>query len=415
MNISLRLTLLVSVLFATTSGCAAARLLGYEIAPGTPRFESGSFTLAGLHAPVAVRQSSDGLWHIKAADEHDLFLTEGYLQARDRMAQLDLFRRLARGRMSALVGDMPFGDKNSVEADLYNQALDFAGQGHRLYATASPEERAAVDAAVAGVNAWIATGTLPLEHRLLGAKSIEPWSVDDSLAIYEMLMFNLSSNANREIRRLLLACAAGVDAAERIWPTDIDFGAPALPAADFPQGVAKPAPAVVPEVRAALPALCPPPKKVESASTHAMPQDSPLAWAAVLLGGLEASNSWVVSGARTASGKPVLANDPQIFPPVGCIYLTTIIAGEYIAVFGRYDNTAPVRKTDSKWRALSRVIAYTHTKHAITTRSPFKHARCDVEIALILGDSRHVEVPTLPLPQERQSHICAITLDRTDA
>jgi penicillin amidase len=310
-----RLLLFLVSLSLLTAGCAPFRLAGYALWPDYPTFDEPSYQLEGLTAPAEIAAGADGLWHVRAASEHDLMFMTGYLQARDRLAQLDIFRRLARGRVSELTGDVPFGEKSSVEADLFSRALDFAGQGRFLFERTSPEEQSAISAFAAGVNAWIAEGQIPLEHRLLGIERIEPWTAEDSLAIYQLFMYNLSSNANREIRRLLLACEAGVDAAERIWPNEINFGIPALPREHIAATTYPVAPAVVPEVRAELEGQCQktPVETVDRGPKSKQFETNALALlSAGLAQGWSASNSWVVAGARTASGKPVLANDPHL-------------------------------------------------------------------------------------------------------
>lgn len=310
----MRAFLLALSLSFAVSGCAASRLAGYALFPDAPEASDGEvLRFAELKAPVAVTQSNDGFWHIHAQNEHDAMFVTGYLQARDRLAQMDLFRHLALGRISELVGRVAFGDKSSVDTDRFNRFMDFSGQGMKLWRATSNEERAAALAFGAGVNAFIAEGKLPLEHRLLGITAIEPWQAHDSLAIYQMLMFGLSSNYNREVRRLLMACDAGIDAAERIWPSNIDFGEYALP--DEALGTARyPRPLdVVPEMRDELPALC-----REAAGAAAQTASLPAApatvatWIDALQHGWSASNNWVVAGSRTASGKPILSNDPHL-------------------------------------------------------------------------------------------------------
>jgi penicillin G amidase len=305
------------LLLFVVSNCAPYRLAGYALFPDYPVFDGNLHQIAGLHAPVHAAAGAGGLWHIRAENEHDLMFITGYLQARDRFAQMDVFRHLAHGRVSELTGAVPFGEKSSVEADLYNRALRFAAQGRFLYDQTSAEERLAIDAFAAGINAWIAEGHRPLEHRLLGVNHIAPWTVDDSLAIYQMIMYSLSSNANREIRRLLLACEISIDAAERIWPSDINFKISALPEENHLSGRHIPAPAIVPELHAEMLAQCSPASETTALPSRAarpQPADAtPLAFfASSLSHGWSASNSWVVGGSRTASGKPVLANDPHL-------------------------------------------------------------------------------------------------------
>ncbi len=238
-------------------GCAPLRLLTYALAPDYPRLQDGAvLTLHGLREEVRVTRKADGLWKIAAANEHDAMLAQGYLTARDRMAQMDLFRHLARGEIASLIGNQPFGDKTAVDTDRLNRFLGFRDGAERLYAATSAEERAALDAFVLGINLWIDNGTLSLEHRLLGIQKLRPWTPLDSLAIYQMIMHALGGNADREVRRLVIACEAGLDAVDRIWPHDIEFDALVLPDDDLRRDVFPPQPAVVEELRTELPALC---------------------------------------------------------------------------------------------------------------------------------------------------------------
>jgi len=266
--------------------------------------------LGGLRYPVDVARRPDGVWRIEAMDEPDAMFAVGWLQARDRTAQLDILRHVARGEVASLVGDRTFAEGSAVDLDVKNRFLGFADEGRFLVEQASPTERAALAAYVAGVNAWLATSPLPPEHELLGIERIRPWQPEDSLAIYAMLMHSLASNADREIRRLAIACAAGLDALERIWPTDLVWKPAALPVADqAPMRFPVP-PAVVPELAAELAARC---REggvgagVESAAAHVVPE--PL----TLLGtSWSASNNWAVDGTRTVSGQPILSSDPHL-------------------------------------------------------------------------------------------------------
>jgi len=288
-------------------GCSPFRLFSYAVAPDAPRFTAGErIEIAGLRAPVDVALRADGIFRIRAADDHDAALAEGYLMARDRMAQLDLFRHIARGELAALIGVRPFGERTSLEMDVLNRFLGFRADAARLYAATSAAERAVIDAFVVGINAWILEEHLALEHRLLGVTDVRPWTAEDSLAIYAMLMHGLSANADRETRRLVVACRTGLAAMERIWPTDAEFAAYALPDADLHTLRYPPAPAVVPEIAAELESLCP---------SMAAAAGEPRAAAGIgdlLYDGWSASNNWAVAGTLTASGKPVLSSDPHL-------------------------------------------------------------------------------------------------------
>ena len=315
-------TLLLLLVLATCSGCAALELLRYALWPDYPTYREGeTVALPGLGAPVRVTQREDGLWRVRAGSERDGMIALGYLQARDRAAQMDLFRHIARGRLAELVGDRPFMDRTSLETDILNRFLGFARDARVLYERTAPAEREMLDAFVLGVNAWLAEGKRSLEHRLLGVTEIAPWTPEDSLAIYLMIMHGLGGNADREVRRLAIACAAGLEAMERVWPTDVEFDVHSLPNEDLRPEVFPVPPAVVPELAAELPSLC---------AAGARDTFRPLAVAAVpapparlalltpdtslrlLNDGWTASNNWVVAGSHTASGKPILSSDPHL-------------------------------------------------------------------------------------------------------
>jgi acyl-homoserine lactone acylase PvdQ len=288
------------------TACSPYRLLRYAAAPDAPQFADGEeIAIDGLAAPVAVAQRDDGIYRIRAASEHDAAMAMGYLMARDRMAQMDIFRHLARGELASLLGDRPFGERSSVEMDVLNRFLGFTEQADQLRKTTSPGELALGEAFVAGINRWIEAGHLSLEHRLLGVETIRPWTLTDSLAIYTMFMHGLSADADREIRRLAVACRVGLDAMERVFPTGIEFPVHALPDADLRTERYPVAPAVVPEMAAALDELCPDGAESEDRRAQASIGDR-------LYDGWSASNNWVVASFLTASGKPILSSDPHL-------------------------------------------------------------------------------------------------------
>lgn len=300
---------------ATAAGCNSSSLLGYIAWPNYPAFHDGQrVELPGLLADVEVTQRSDGLWRVHSSHETDGMRVLGYLQARDRMAQLDIFRHLARGELAQLVGLRDFGGKSTLDVDRLNRFLGFSRDATTLYEATSAEERKAFDAFVAGINLWIAEGRTTLEHRLLGGGEVRPWTAEDSLAIYLMVMHGLGSNADREVRRLAIACSAGLEAMERIWPTDIAHDVFALPEDDLGPHFSIP-PALTPELVAELPRLC--------GSAGQRNREAPPARAAggilrlgsalsTLSVGWSASNNWVVAGQSTRSTLPVLSTDPHL-------------------------------------------------------------------------------------------------------
>jgi penicillin amidase len=318
-------TLALTAVVAALSSCALYRLTAYSLFPDYPDTQAAPEAgLAGLTSPVDVTLLADGSYRIAATRETDMYFAEGYLQARDRMFQMDLLRHMAEGRIAELVGNVPYGDGTALDADVFMRFVggldDYAAIANNLPA----EERTAILAFTAGINAWIAEGHASIEHRLLGAE-VAPWRPEDSLAIFRFVMFGMTHNYSRELRRLLVACDAGLDAAERVWPTKIDYGPTSLPpeavrAESYPQ-----APAVVPEMREALAGLCPKQAAPQTALRGAIDVRASLLISEIYLPltlletGLTTSNNWVVSGAKTQSGKPLLENDPHlvhIAPPI---------------------------------------------------------------------------------------------------
>jgi penicillin amidase len=319
----MKLRIVALVLGASlTMGCPALRLAGYVLFPDPPEFAGGEvIALRGLEAAVDVARRSDGLWRVSAQGERDAFLVLGYLQARDRMAQMDVFRHFARGELAALVGNPSVGEGSVLDLDRLNRFLGFRDRASWLYEATSREEREVLDAFALGVNQWISEGHRAIEHRLIGVGELRPWSPIDSLAIHQFVLHGLSGNANHEVRRLAIACAAGVEALERIWPTNIEFDAPALPEEDWRPEIHAPVPAIVEEVRAELPALCaqgagdrfdPMPAVEARVHDRFRPAAGLSELAGVVERGWSASNNWAVAGQHTVSGKPVLSSDPHL-------------------------------------------------------------------------------------------------------
>ncbi len=311
------LPLLLLAFFAVLAGCGPVQLIGYWLHPDAPRFENGArVALPALQDGVTVVHRTDGLWKISAKNEADAMRVQGYLVARDRMFQLDLFRHMALGELAALLGDRQMGEKTALQTDVLNRALGFGTGAEEMLAATSAQERELLSAYAGGINAWIKQGHLSIEHRLLGSRRVRDWQAVDSLSIYLMLSHSLSGNADREIRRLRVACEIGVDAMEQVFPTTVEFGTFTLPPADvgtkqFPVAVA-----VVPELREELESLCRQGRDDALQRTPApLRRAAAPAPALALLGGLSslsASNNWVVSGALTRSGKPVLSSDPHL-------------------------------------------------------------------------------------------------------
>jgi len=290
---------LLSLVLLLAPGCAASRLLGYQLSPDYPDDAAvETLQLPGLKAPVSVVFDAQGVPHVEAQNLEDLARASGFVQGRARFFQMDMMRRLARGRVSEIVGEQPLVSSTTAEYDKTMRGWEIERRATGSFDQLSERDRALITAFAAGVNASLAHWT-PLEYRLLGLEP-EPWQPQDSLAVGLLNIWSITHNYQQEAVRLLLAMSVGVERMQAIYPAEPLGGlrtvATSSPAQPLP-------PSVVEELDGLFP------MKVAQSKVDA----GALARATVdvlTVGG--ASNAWVVSGERSASGKPLLANDPHL-------------------------------------------------------------------------------------------------------
>src|SRR5438128_4325986 len=149
----------------------------------TAQTSSKTLSLAGLHDKVTVRRDERGISYIEAANDADLYFAQGYVTASDRLFQMELFRRVARGELAEIFGAGP--DGSVLEGDKQHRLYGFA-QLAEAQATRLPDKlRAALESYARGVNAYIASldaKSLPPEFQILQIKP-RPWTTSDSLLI----------------------------------------------------------------------------------------------------------------------------------------------------------------------------------------------------------------------------------------
>jgi penicillin amidase len=260
--------------------------------------------LPGLHAEAEVWRDSLGVPHVWARDEADLFRAVGYVHAQDRLWQMELFRRVADGRMAEVLGP------RLVDTDRFLRTLGMgraAGENER---TLDAESRRLIQAYADGVNEWIDhhPGPLPPEFLALRFRP-EHWTVRNTLAIGKIMAWDLADwNLGLDLQRA--TDAVGPELARDLAPAYPAWGATIL-GADAQWAGKGAAPAAAP------PALPPaaPADSSPAARSSAVPLPRVPALALALLDGVStasASNSWVIGGARTKSGKPILANDTHL-------------------------------------------------------------------------------------------------------
>jgi penicillin amidase len=303
---------------------------GYGLLRNTVPAASGSLVIAALSETVEVVRDREAVPHIFAKTTDDLYVALGFIHAQDRLWQMELQRRTGQGRLSEIFGERTFG------TDVFIRTLDLYGHAERSMAALSPEARQALDAYARGVNAYMKRSAglfepqFPPEFLLLRYQP-EPWQPADSLVTGKLMALQLSTNLNHELLRLALA-AQGLNSAEieDLMPLDAVDRPPPMPELAQLYPLQRPA---VPQRRA-------------SASTEL---DGVI--------GSGASNNWVVSGARTKSGKPLLANDPHLRIAAPAIWYLAHVAlerrgaditnavgatlpGMPLIVLGRSDNVA---------------------------------------------------------------------------
>lgn len=240
---------------------------------------SGEIALTGLDAKVEVLRDRHGVPHIVAAAPRDAYRALGYVHAQDRLWQMETMRRLGAGRLAELVG-VRYGDF-ALKSDRLMRTLGLYRAAEAMSASLSPEAREAFDAYAEGVNSYLDghREALPIEFQLLGHHP-EPWRPADSLVWGKLMALQLSGNYRDELLRARLLKRLTPQQVEDLFPADPP-GTPVTLAAelrdlDVGEGVRR--------TLAALPDLGP---------------DT-------------ASNEWALTGARTSTGKPIIANDPHL-------------------------------------------------------------------------------------------------------
>ncbi|WP_406636463.1 penicillin acylase family protein [Amycolatopsis sp. WGS_07] len=268
----------------------AGVLLGGGLSPVAQADEQGTgFSVPGLRQPVQLIVDTWGVPHIYAANTDDLFLAQGFNAARDRLFQIDLWRRRGLGELSAVLGP------SYVDQDRATRLFLYRGNMRREWESYGPDARQAATRFTEGVNAyvdWLAKNpaAMPEEFRKLGYLPAK-WSPED---VVRIRTHGLSKNLTSEVQRAKVACAGDVrlDKIRVKLEPDVD---PAVPAGLDPCTVTDD---VLNTFKLATQDVVFAQGGVRVAAAE---DDVPA----------EGSNNWAVSPARTTTGRPILANDPH--------------------------------------------------------------------------------------------------------
>ncbi|WP_342361034.1 penicillin acylase family protein [Terrarubrum flagellatum] len=299
-----RVAFLLVFIFAGVAAVIVSRSL--------PR-EQGVVTLASaseqplISADVSVRRDGAGVPHIKAKSREDAYFALGFVHAQDRLWQLEMNRRIASGELSEILGE------SALPTDKFIRTLGVPRAAEKQYAKLPADARAALQAYAAGVNAYIdqEMGSPPVEFWLTRSQPGH-WRPTDSVAWLIIMALDLGGNFNQELMRTALART--MTTAE-IWQVMPPFASDPVPeSADWAAlyrdlGIYR-----------------------KDAKQATLPtQISPF-----LSAGVEGlgSNNWVVSGARSESGKPLLANDPHLGLSVPAIWHVAHLEAPDLDVIG---------------------------------------------------------------------------------
>jgi penicillin G amidase len=281
----------------------------------------GTIVVHGLHSDVSVERDCWGIPHIRAASAEDMVEAQGYVMAQDRLWQMDLLRRAGRGQLSEIFGPA------LISIDKKFRTLGFGRAAEREAAVASGEPRLVVEAYARGVNRFIEQhqNQLPLEFSLLHYKP-QPWTPADTFVIGGYMYETLTDTWERELDRAKVTERVGLDRAKDLFsveasmdhfivgdPNDKKDGSQHAHSGDDDDDDDEMESDDVIKAQNLKPG--------SAAEDEIPPGINSMLWPAVrdFLSGTNreirhslGSNNWVVSGAHTATGKPLLANDTHL-------------------------------------------------------------------------------------------------------
>ncbi len=253
---------------------------------------NGEMVLSALDAPVSIYRDNSGVPHIEASSSKDLFIAQGYVTAQDRMFQMDLSRRQASGTLSEVIGE------STIEKDKFFRTLGLRRAAEASFNAYSEEAQQILQWYADGVNAYLTKAksdkSLPIEFTLAGYEPGE-WQPIDSLTIGKYMAFDLGGHWEGQAFRYYLLQNFSEEEAFDLFPSYPDNGSTVIQEA----------------------------KKSSIDVTKSFAK-------AITPNPFNGSNNWVVSGEKTTSGQPLLANDPHLglgTPPIW--YETHLNSPEY--------------------------------------------------------------------------------------
>ena len=236
---------------------------------------SGEIEIPGLSGEVMVLRDSLAIPHIFAGNENDMYRAVGFVMAQDRLWQMDLLRRVTQGRLSEILG------KDQLQTDLLLRALRFQEKSEKILAQSSPEIIAALEAFSEGINFHIANYPLPPEFKILGYKP-EPWEPIHSINLIGYMSWDLTSGWKTEMVLHQLGRNITPEKLNQFIPDLENHPIPVYPGFSLNEN----------------------PDEIISGANAELEK--------LGVGIFSGSNNWAVSGEKSKTGKPLLANDMHL-------------------------------------------------------------------------------------------------------
>jgi penicillin amidase len=287
---------------------AASAAGAYWYIDGKQPQRSGELHLNDLQAAVTVDYDERGVPHIQARHEADMYRALGYVHAQDRLFQMELLRRLARGELAEILGS------KLVDTDRLFRTLGIREHADR-YAAQMDMHTPASQALLAyldGINQYQASRPAPLEFDVLGIAP-RPFSVADTISVAGYMAYSFAAAFRTEPVLTHIRDQLGADYLKAF---DLDW---------HPQGVVG--------------------QSLAAGDWQDLNAIAALSHAALLNAGLpqfEGSNAWAVSGSRTASGKPLLAGDPHIRFATPSVWYEANLSYPGFSLYGHHQALNPV-------------------------------------------------------------------------
>ncbi|MDQ2783120.1 MAG: penicillin acylase family protein, partial [Actinomycetota bacterium] len=288
---------------------------------------NGQIQLNGFGANVEVVRDAQGIPQIYADTSDDLFRAQGFVAAQDRFFEMDFRRHVTAGRLSEMVGS------GGLETDKVVRTMGWRSVAEQELPMLAPSTRQYLDAYADGVNDYISRASSPsamgLEYAVLAQQvpgyTVERWSAVDSLAWLKAMAWDLRSNYDDELTRARLGTTLSADRLAVLFPDYSVAGHPPILASNEWSPGSSPAASAVPPALTTSPTVSPPAVSGVSTASLYAGLKSALDQVPAVLGRGDGigSNSWVVAGSRTTTGKPLLANDPHLGTSIPGIWYQT--------------------------------------------------------------------------------------------